>query len=89
MDVRDQVECGCGFRLMLCIRLSCWDESKKFFHVVLKKYVLNSNMYKVSIKLRAVEHTFNPSTWRQRQVDPYELKPSLVYIVSSRIARAT
>jgi hypothetical protein len=33
--------------------------------------------------------TFNPSTERQRQWDFYTFETSLVYIVSSRIARAT
>ena len=34
-----------------------------------------------------VVHTFNPSTWEAEA--GYELKASLVYSVSSRIARAT
>ena len=34
-------------------------------------------------------HTFIPAFGRLRQVDLYELKTSLVYIVSSRTTRAT
>jgi hypothetical protein len=36
-----------------------------------------------------VVHAFNPSSWRQRQEDLCEFEASLVYLVSSRIARAT
>ena len=36
-----------------------------------------------------VVYAFNPSTWRQRQVDICELEASLVYRVSSRIVKAT
>jgi hypothetical protein len=36
-----------------------------------------------------VKHTFNPSSWRQRQVNFYEFKTSSIYIVSSRAAKAT
>jgi hypothetical protein len=32
---------------------------------------------------------FNSSIWRQRQVDVCEFEASLLYIVSSRTARAT
>jgi hypothetical protein len=31
---------------------------------------------------------FNPSTWRERQVDLCEFEASLIYIASFRIARA-
>ena len=31
-----------------------------------------------------VAHTFNPSTWEQRQVDLYEFEDNLVYKASSR-----
>lgn len=34
-------------------------------------------------------HAFNPSAWRQRQVDLYEFKASLVYRVGSRTTRNT
>ena len=34
-------------------------------------------------------HTFNPSTWKQRQADLYEFKASLVYRVSFRTTKAT
>jgi hypothetical protein len=40
-------------------------------------------------KLGTVAHTFNTSTGKQRQVDLCEFVVSLIYIVTSRIARAT
>lgn len=39
--------------------------------------------------LGMVAHSLNPSTRRQRQADVREFKASLVYLVSSRLARAT
>jgi hypothetical protein len=36
-----------------------------------------------------VAHTFNSSSWHERQLELYESKASLVYIVSSRLLRAT
>ena len=29
-------------------------------------------------------HAFNPSTWRQRQVDFYEFEITLIYIMNSK-----
>ena len=34
-----------------------------------------------------VAHTFNPSTWEQRQAELCEFEVSLIYRVSSRMAR--
>ena len=34
--------------------------------------------------MAVVAHTFNPSTWRQRQADLCEFEASLVYRASSR-----
>jgi hypothetical protein len=36
-----------------------------------------------------VKHTFNSSTWEQRQADLCEFKASLVYRENSRTTRAT
>lgn len=35
-------------------------------------------------RLSVLIHTFDPSTQKQRQVEPFEFKATLVYIVSSR-----
>lgn len=35
-----------------------------------------------------MEHIFNPSPWRQRQMDPYESEAILAYIVKQHIPSA-
>jgi hypothetical protein len=42
-----------------------------------------------SPSLNAVLPAFNPSTWRLRKSELCEFEASLIYIVSSRLARAT
>ena len=44
---------------------------------------------KRSFSQAGMAHTFNPSTWRQRQADLCEFEVSLVYRVSSRTVRDT
>lgn len=36
-----------------------------------------------------LEHVLNPALERQKQAAPYEVEASLVYIVSSRLAKTT
>jgi len=49
-------------------------------------YSRHLNIYS---KLLIVVHTFNPSTWESKASELCEFKASLVYIVSSKTARAT